>query len=264
MAILPSMNDSNSRERTNRSAIEKPLNPYYFYHFDSPGQVLISQQLTGENYANWSRAMLIALSVKNKLGFVDGSIPEPQGYRFYGVETKQVFLSRDAVFHGEVFPFHAVTSLDQVTDPFPDLVLPHSSLQTHFIPDLASSHVHNPPFTTGVPADVSIDRPDLNSFGVASTSAANIPVDDILAIAPSPSGGVLPKSTRLIHQPNYLKEYHCNLLAESSNHASTSIAYPISKYISYHGLFDSHRQFVLSVSSQVKPQYCHQAMKFPE
>ena len=104
-----------------------------------------------------------------------------KGYKFYDVETKQVFLSRDAVFHEEVFPFHAITSSDQVTDPFPDLVLPHSSLQAHFIPDLASSHVHDPPVTSGVPADLPIDCPEANSpivsslgsssSGVVSTSA---------------------------------------------------------------------------------------------
>ncbi|KAA8536308.1 hypothetical protein F0562_028786 [Nyssa sinensis] len=85
---------------------------------------------------------------------------------------------------------------DQVTDPFPNLVLPHSSLQAHFILDLASSHVHDPPVTFSVPVDLPIDRPNSNSpivfssgpspYGVAFTSVANIP-----AIAPSPSGGVV-------------------------------------------------------------------------
>ncbi|XP_022158108.1 uncharacterized protein LOC111024668 [Momordica charantia] len=28
---------------------------------------------------SWSRSMIIALSIKNKLGFVDGSIPQPTG-----------------------------------------------------------------------------------------------------------------------------------------------------------------------------------------
>ncbi|XP_068643006.1 uncharacterized protein [Aristolochia californica] len=56
----------------------EPSNSYYIHYSDSPGQVLVSQLLTGENYISWSCAMLIALSVKNKVGFVDGFIPEPQ------------------------------------------------------------------------------------------------------------------------------------------------------------------------------------------
>ncbi|KAL5537488.1 hypothetical protein UlMin_045929 [Ulmus minor] len=77
MSTPPSMDDSKENTRSIRSAIEEPSNPYYLHHSDSPGQILVSQQLTGENYTSWSRAMLIALSVKNKLGFVDGSIAEP-------------------------------------------------------------------------------------------------------------------------------------------------------------------------------------------
>ncbi|KAI3720905.1 hypothetical protein L2E82_31904 [Cichorium intybus] len=49
---------------------------------DGPGLVLVSQVLTGENYAAWSRSMIIALSVKNKLKFVDG--------------TRQVLMIRSA------------------------------------------------------------------------------------------------------------------------------------------------------------------------
>ena len=81
MLTLSSMDDSKSKEskNLNRSAIKEPSNPYYLHHSDSPRQVLVSQQLTGENYTNWSRTMLIALSVKNKLGFVDGSIAKPPG-----------------------------------------------------------------------------------------------------------------------------------------------------------------------------------------
>ena len=59
------------------SAIDDPLSPYFLHHTDNPGLSLVSQLLTGENYASWSRAMMIALSMKNKLGFIDGSLPKP-------------------------------------------------------------------------------------------------------------------------------------------------------------------------------------------
>ncbi|XP_024017548.1 uncharacterized protein LOC112090450 [Morus notabilis] len=62
-----------------RAAIEDPLNLFFLHHSDSPGLVLVSQQLTGDNYTSCSRAMMIALSVKNKLGFIDGSILRPDG-----------------------------------------------------------------------------------------------------------------------------------------------------------------------------------------
>ncbi|XP_073062030.1 uncharacterized protein [Primulina eburnea] len=60
-----------------RSVIDDPSSPYFLHHSDNLGLVLISQPLTGDNFASWSRAMRIALSVKNKLGFIDGSIPKP-------------------------------------------------------------------------------------------------------------------------------------------------------------------------------------------
>ncbi|XP_073271547.1 uncharacterized protein [Primulina huaijiensis] len=59
------------------NASEESMSPYYIHHSDSPGLVLVSQPLTGDNFTSWHRAMIIALSVKNKLGFVDGSIPKP-------------------------------------------------------------------------------------------------------------------------------------------------------------------------------------------
>ena len=57
-----------------QSPMGDPRSPYFLHHLDGPGLVLISQPLTGENYASWSRSMVIPLSVKNKLGFIDGSV----------------------------------------------------------------------------------------------------------------------------------------------------------------------------------------------
>ncbi|XP_073133809.1 uncharacterized protein [Henckelia pumila] len=53
-------------------------NPYFLSHSHSPELVLVSQPLTGDNnYAWWSRAMVIALSARNKIGFIDGTIVKP-------------------------------------------------------------------------------------------------------------------------------------------------------------------------------------------
>lgn len=55
-----------------RSVIEDPMNPYFLSYADNPVMTLVSQPLDGDNYISWSRSMMIALSAKNKLGFVNG------------------------------------------------------------------------------------------------------------------------------------------------------------------------------------------------
>ena len=64
--------------QSSKNPLEDPTNPYYLYHGDNPSNALVSQPLTGQdNYVSWSRAMQLSISVKNKLGFLDGSIPQP-------------------------------------------------------------------------------------------------------------------------------------------------------------------------------------------
>jgi len=52
-------------------------NPFFLHNGDSPGAVLVSQPLIGENYNTWSRSMTMALRAKNKLKFVDGTLVKP-------------------------------------------------------------------------------------------------------------------------------------------------------------------------------------------
>ena len=47
------------------------------HHSDNPGASLVNSLLTEKNYMSWNRHMKIALSAKEKLGFIDGSLPEP-------------------------------------------------------------------------------------------------------------------------------------------------------------------------------------------
>lgn len=44
---------------------------------DNPGANLVSFPLNGENYTVWNRAMIKALSAKNKAGFIYGTIAKP-------------------------------------------------------------------------------------------------------------------------------------------------------------------------------------------
>ncbi|XP_075640232.1 uncharacterized protein LOC142611974 [Castanea sativa] len=57
---------------------ENASSPYYLSSSDNLGMSLVVQHLTEENYSTWSRAVLISLDAKTKIGFVDGSIPKPQ------------------------------------------------------------------------------------------------------------------------------------------------------------------------------------------
>ena len=51
--------------------------PYYLTNGDNPGAAIISETLDGTNYNIWNLAITIALDAKNKLAFVDGSLPRP-------------------------------------------------------------------------------------------------------------------------------------------------------------------------------------------
>ena len=57
---------------------ENTTSPFFLSSGDNPGVSLVVQHLTEENYNTWSRAILISLDAKTKLGFIDGSIPKPQ------------------------------------------------------------------------------------------------------------------------------------------------------------------------------------------
>ncbi|KAL5564170.1 hypothetical protein UlMin_027334 [Ulmus minor] len=50
---------------------------FFLHNGDHPSLNLVSHPLTGANYHTWQRAMLMALTAKNKIEFVDGIIPRP-------------------------------------------------------------------------------------------------------------------------------------------------------------------------------------------
>ncbi|XP_058761005.1 uncharacterized protein LOC131634366 [Vicia villosa] len=51
---------------------------YYVHPSEGPHSVNIAPQLNGSNYISWSQSMERALSAKNKIAFINGSIPIPR------------------------------------------------------------------------------------------------------------------------------------------------------------------------------------------
>ena len=47
--------------------------PLFLHHGENPRAILVSQPLVSEIYPGWAKSMQIALSAKNKLGFIDGT-----------------------------------------------------------------------------------------------------------------------------------------------------------------------------------------------
>ncbi len=55
-----------------------PSSPYYLHASDNSSLRLVNEPLTGDNFHSWFRSMAMGLAIKNKLGFVDGSIGPPK------------------------------------------------------------------------------------------------------------------------------------------------------------------------------------------
>ena len=61
-------------------------NPYYLHSYDHAGLILVSDRLSSSaEFHSWRRSVRLALNVRNKLGFIDGTIPKlPDSHRDSG------------------------------------------------------------------------------------------------------------------------------------------------------------------------------------
>ncbi|CAB77838.1 putative reverse transcriptase [Arabidopsis thaliana] len=68
---------SSSRHFEVSDSPDNSHSPYHLVSSDHPGLVLAPELLDGNSYGTWIIAMTTSIEAKNKLGFVDGSIPKP-------------------------------------------------------------------------------------------------------------------------------------------------------------------------------------------
>lgn len=77
---LPKHLTPNVENSVDSTTIEAQLNPYLLHNSSASTAVLVTQSLVGaSNYLSWSKAMHLALSGKNKLSFINGTIKKPEG-----------------------------------------------------------------------------------------------------------------------------------------------------------------------------------------
>ncbi|XP_022845245.1 uncharacterized protein LOC111368228 [Olea europaea var. sylvestris] len=173
-----------------------------------------------------------------------GYMPGVKGYKLYDIQSNFFFVFRDVIFHETLFPFQSTPHPTEITDPFPDLVLPIPAF------DLSVSNVADP--TTPIANDPAVihnptPTPDHIPNLTDSTTMHN---------------PIIRRSSRVIKTPSYLREYHCNLLQHKSHHAPTT-PYPLTNYISYTSLSYSHNAYLLNISFNFEPQFYHQAIHYP-
>lgn len=70
--------ESSSVQKTSISPNEDLRSPYFLYHTNHHGLVVINPKLTSSNYVTWSRSFMLALSIKYKVSFIDGTIHKPK------------------------------------------------------------------------------------------------------------------------------------------------------------------------------------------
>lgn len=70
-------NTSNPRHRNVTQNSQDPTSVYYIHPSDANTTRLVSIKFNGNGFSNWKRSMLLSLSAKNKIGFVDGSVVKP-------------------------------------------------------------------------------------------------------------------------------------------------------------------------------------------
>ena len=68
-------NTQSTHINTNSNSESNAPNPYFLSSNENPGNILVIQPLLGmRNYHSWSRAIVLSLIAKKKIGFVNGKI----------------------------------------------------------------------------------------------------------------------------------------------------------------------------------------------
>ena len=75
---VPTQNQSTQQIPQSNTETNSP-NRFFLSASENPGNILVTQPLLGmRNYQSWSKAMVLALTAKKKIGFMNGKIAKPE------------------------------------------------------------------------------------------------------------------------------------------------------------------------------------------
>lgn len=172
-----------------------------------------------------------------------GYKPGTKGYLLFDTSTQNVFINRHAVFYENIFPYFKLNDQSQSSptctignDSDDPLILFDPLPPKHMNPilDNSAAHTHH----------------DNTNFEIEhSLSHVNDPPMDF-----EPR-----RSTRIKKTPGYFNDFHCSL-SQSTN----SVLYPMSAYLNYSNLSDSHRHYIFQMSVLDEPKTYKQAIQSKE
>ncbi|CAA7043502.1 unnamed protein product [Microthlaspi erraticum] len=208
----------------------------------TPYEVLNAKKIDYKGLRVFGCLAFCSTSSKNRTKFQPRARPcvflgYPAGYKGYkllDLESNKIHISRNVVFHEEIFPFatdHNESSFDFFS------TMPNSS-----------SSSSTPSVANGFPTVVSGDTP--------------VVVDDDVTIdSGTKEDSVHPvdgeKKKRSPKTPAYLQDYFCNM-------QQANIPYPLANYLSYSELSDDYKAYICSVNLHAEPSSFNQAKKFEE
>lgn len=73
--VLMAMESSSMKHSWNPR--EDASSPYFLHHSENHNSVIVTPKLTSSNFPSWKWSFLLVVSIKNKQGFLDWTIPKP-------------------------------------------------------------------------------------------------------------------------------------------------------------------------------------------
>lgn len=208
--------------------------PTPFLNDRSPYELLTSKKADYNSLKVFGCLAYFSTSTKNRNKFQPRAKPclflgYPAGYKGYkllDLESNNVHISRNVVFHESIFPCAKNT-----TETYEDIF--SSSLET----DTSDPIVE-------VTDDISSSSDSPSTPSIGPDSATFVSKDE---------------GKRISKLPAHLKDYYC-IVAE----CDTEIPYPLSAYMSFESLSEDYKAYICAVAHYPEPTSFTQAKKFDE